>query len=212
MKKTIQIFAVLLMLAMASCALADASVDYQNAWDLFEFKPGSSYEATDLFENFKGVLPGDVLEQKVVVKNSSALDVRIWLKQSPETYVWEGSEEDFLDQLRLTVKDGSKTLFDAPASEAAQLKEPVLLGLFEKLSGSQIELSVTLTVPHDLGNEYMGQVGVVPWTFIVEEIPDVDSPHTGDWYQSGAWLALAGVLAAAIVVVLLLMRRRKAEQ
>jgi len=209
MKKILCIFVLLALLC--STALADAGVSYQNATELFEFKPGSSYEATDLFENFKGVLPGDKLTQKIVVKNSSALDVRIWLQQSPETSV-KTDEKDFLSQLRLTVKDGEKVLFNAQASESAQLKEPVLLGLFERWERSKIELTVTLEVPHDLGNEYMGQVGVVPWTFVVEEIPDAESPHTGDWYQSGAWLALAGTLAAAIVVVLLLMRRRKAEQ
>lgn len=213
MKKSIQIFAaLLLLLTLATSAMADAKVEYLNAWNLFEFTPGSSYEATDLFENFKGVLPGDVLTQKVVVKNPSALDVRIWLQQTPETYVWEGSKADFLNQLTLTVKDGEKVLFNAQANESAQLTERKLLGVFKKLSGSQIELDVTLTVPIEMNNDYMGQIGVVPWTFIVEEIPDDDSPHTGDWYVSGAWMALAGVLVLAIALVLVLMRRRKSAQ
>jgi len=209
MKKILCIFVLLALLC--STALADAGVSYQNATELFEFKPGSSYEATDLFENFKGVLPGDKLTQKIVVKNSSALDVRIWLQQSPETSV-KTDEKDFLSQLRLTVKDGEKVLFNAQASESAQLKEPVLLGLFERWERSKIELTVTLEVPHDLGNEYMGQIGVVPWTFVVEEIPDAESPHTGDWYVSGAWLALAGGLLLAIVFVLVLMRRRRTAE
>lgn len=210
MKKILCIFVLLALLC--ATALADAGVSYQNATELFEFKPGSSYEATDLFENFKGVLPGDVLEQKIVVRNTSQWDVRVWLQQTPETFVREGSEEDFLDQLRLTVKQDGKTLFDAPASEAAQLKEPVLLGFFDHELPGEAMLDVTLSVPITMGNAFMGQEGVVPWTFVVEEIPDAESPHTGDWYQSGTWLALAGTLAAAIVVVLLLMRRRKAEQ
>ena len=209
MKKTIQIFAVLLLLAVSAVGLADAKVEYVNQTELFEFTPGSSYEATDLFENFKGVLPGDVLTQKVVVRNGSQSDVRIWMQQTPQTYV-KTDAQDFLSQLHLTVRHGARTLFDAAASEAAQLKEPVLLGFFSENPAGEITLDVTLSVPADMGNAYMNQIGVVPWTFIVEEIPNDDSPHTGDWYVSGAWIALAGALVLAIIAVLVLMRRRKA--
>lgn len=207
-----RLICVLFALALlTSCALAESTVEYRNSTDLFEFKPGSSYNATDLFMNFKGVLPGDVLEQKIVVRNTSQWDVRIWLQQDPETKVTTDAE-DFLKQLDLKVTQNGKTLFDAKASESAQLTKPVLLGFFDRYPQGETTLSVTLTVPSDLGNEYMGQVGEVPWTFIVEEIPDAASPHTGDWYQSGAWLALAGGLLLAIVFVLVLMRRRKTAE
>lgn len=207
MKKSIQIFAVLLLLALASGALADAKVEFVNKTDLFDFKPGSVYQVTDLFESFKDVVPGDKLTQKITVRNGSDYDVRIYMQATPETYVTT-EQKDFLDQLRLTVKSGNSTIFSAQADESAQLTQPKLLGSFQE--GGKVELEVTLEVPHDLGNEYMGQIGVVPWTFIVEEIPDETGPHTGDWYDNAAWIALAGALVLAIVFVLLLMKKRKA--
>ena len=209
MKKILCILVLLTVLATA--AFAESSVEYANRTDIFTFAPGSSYHASDLFANFKNVLPGDTLTQKVRVRNTSKLDVRVWLQQDEPTQVLTDAE-DFLEQLRLTVKQGAKVLFDAPASESAGLTEPVLLGLFKRNGQSSAELEVTLSVPIALDNKYMNQIGVVPWTFIVEEIPDDDSPHTGDWYESGVWLAMAGALLLAIVVVLVLMRRRRAAE
>ena len=211
MKNRIRIFgALLLMLALCTAALADSTVDYFDH-GVFEFKPGSEYQATDLFENFKGVLPGDVLTQKVVITNESNVDVRIWMQQTPETWV-ESSMPDFLSQLRLTVKQGGKVLFDAPASEAAQLTERTLLGFFPEHPKGSTELDVTLYVPIEMGNEYMNQLGVVPWTFYVEEIPNDNTPHTGDWFVTGAWMAAAGALVSAIAVVLLLMKKRRTAE
>jgi len=208
MKKTIQIFAVLLMLALSATAIADASVEYVGREEIFVFKPGSVYQVTDLFEDFKNVVPGDVLSQKITVKNGSHSDIRIYMQATPETWV-ETEQEDFLDHLRLKVTSGS-TLFEAAASESAQLTEPTFIGFLSEEPPGEIDLWVTLEVPIELGSEYMGQIGVVPWTFLVEEIPDDDSPHTGDWYENTVWLALAGVLVLAIIAVVVLMRRRRA--
>ena len=60
-----------------------------------------------------------------------------------------------------------------------------------------------------MGNEYMGAMGIVPWTFVAEEIPVEDTPQTGDWFQLGGWLAAAALIAAAIAAVLVLQRRRR---
>lgn len=208
MKKILSVLLLLALLAMSAVAAADSSVSYTDFPKRFEFAPGSVYQATDLFENFKGVLPGDVLTQKVVVRNDSQSDIRIWMQQTPETWV-ESSMPDFLERLRLTVTMEGRTLFDAQASEAAQLVEPVLLGYFSEHPRGETVLDVTLYVPIELGNDYENQLGVVPWTFMVEEIPNDGTPHTGDWFVSGVWMTLAGVLALAIFIVLLLMKKRK---
>ncbi|MBR5287839.1 MAG: hypothetical protein IKU34_04505 [Clostridia bacterium] len=208
MKKILSILVLLALLAVSAMAAAESSATYMNDVLLFDFKPGSEYSATDLFTNFKNVLPGDTLTQRILVQNSSGIDVRMYVKQSPETFV-QTDMPDFLGQMRLKVEMAGKTLFDAPASEAAQMKEPVLLGIFKKRNKNQAYLDVTLEVPIEMSSEYMNQVGVVPWTFIVEEVRDIDSPHTGDWYENGVWLAMAGALAVAILAVLVLMRRRR---
>lgn len=205
MKKLISI--ILMLLLLCGSALA-SSVTYVNRDELFEFKPGSAYQATDLFENFKDVLPGDVLEEQITVSNGSKGQVRIWLQCKYDAYV-ETDAKDFLNQLKLSVKSGDKSIFEAEADQKAQLSEPVLLGTFKKKG--KVDLNVTLEVPASLGSEYMGQIGVVPWTFLVEEIPEDDTPDTGDWFQTGVWISVAAVLAAAILLLLLMQRKRRAE-
>ena len=192
----------LLMVALSSSALAAASVTYVGGAEDFIFMPGSEYSESDMFDNFKGVLPGDVLTQNITVKNNTSGKVRIYMRAEPVTEL----DRDFLSQLKLHVECKDSAIFDAAASETAQLTNNTLLGTFKSKGSTQ--LTVTLTVPAELGNEYMGKVGTVPWPFLVEEIPEEDSPETGDWFRMEIWLSAAVVLACAILFVL--MRKRSA--
>lgn len=206
MKKTLTICcALLLLISLCAGALADGEVSYEGGAEKFVFLPGSVYSDSDLFENFKNVLPGDVLTQEIDVRNDTAGQVRIYMRAEPVSE----ADRAFLGQLRLTVEARSGEIFDAAASETAQLTENTLLGTFK--AQGETELLVTLTVPADLGNEFMGKVGIVPWTFMVEEIPEDDTPHTGDWFELGAWIGAAALLIAAIAVLLILSRRRRTQ-
>lgn len=206
MKKFLSI---LLMLCLLGGGALASGVTYLNRDELFDFKPGSTYEVTDMFENFKGVLPGDVLEEHITVQNSSKGKVRVWMQCKYDSYV-ETDAKDFLDQLKLTVETGDKTIFEAAANEKAQLSGSVLLGTFRQKG--KTELKVTLEVPADLGNRYMNQIGVVPWTFLIEEVPEDDTPDTGDWFRMPVWTGLAAVLAAAIALLIFIQKRRRTEE
>ena len=209
MKKFTICLALLMAMLMCGSAMA-SSVTYVNRDELFDFKPGSVYEVTDLFENFKNVMPGDVLEEQITVQNSSGGQVRIWMQCKYDSYVTTNAK-DFLDQLKLTVESGDETIFEAAANEKAQLSQPLLLGTFR--TNGKVELTVKLEVPVDLGSEYMGQVGVVPWTFLIEEIEATDdTPDTGDWFQTWVWAGIAATLMAAIAWIVIVMRRRTAEE
>lgn len=206
MKKATICLALLLVACLLSgSALAAASVSYEGGAEKFVFLPGSKYTDSDLFESFKNVLPGDELTQTITVRNDKDMQVRIYLRAEP---VNQASEE-FLSQLTLTVTCKDKEIFDAAASKTAQLTKATLLGTFRK-NGST-DLTVTLSVPAELGNEYMSAIGFVPWTFIAEEIPDDETPHTGDWFQLGWWLLAAAIIVVAIAVVLWAQKRRKAN-
>ena len=207
MKKFIVCIALLLAMVMGGSALA-SSVTYVDRNELFDFKPGSVYEVTDLFENFKNVMPGDTYEQKITVQNSSKGRIRIWMQCKYDSYTVTEAK-DFLNQLKLTVVSGNTEIFEAEAGEKAQLIEPKLLGTFRE--NGKVELTVKLEVPIDLGSEYMGQVGVVPWTFLIEEVPEDDTPDTGDWFEAGIWAGAAALLALAIVVLLVMQKKKKAE-
>ncbi len=205
MKKFVSLLLALLLLLTTLPASAISNVTYEGGAEHFVFLPGSEYSDSDLFENFKGVMPGDVIIQRITVKNTSDKQVRIYMRADPI----EEKHRDFLDKLNLQVACKSEYIFDAAPSQTGQLTENTLLGTF-KTAGS-VELVVTLTVPLDLGNEYMNTMGIVPWTFLIEEVPEDDTPHTGDDFELGTWLIAAGMILAAIAVVLVQMKRQKAN-
>ena len=202
MKKVSAIIMAVLLL-LSACAWADnASVTYVGGAEKFIFLPGSEYSDTDLFDNFKNVMPGDTLSETITVQNKSLNRVRIYLKA-------EGcSDEDreFLNQLKLNVKSSKGDIFDAQADETAQLTDWVSLGVFRRKG--EANLNVTLTVPIELDSKYMNRIGTVVWSFAVEVIDDDTNPETGDWFDATVWICCAAAVLTAGVVVLILSKKR----
>ena len=210
MKK--RLFAMIMVLALclslAPAALADSSVTYKGQAEKFVFAPGSDYSPTDLFENFKGVMPGDTLTQKIDVRNAADNNVKV--KIYMRALGAHPDSEEFLSQMTLNVKDekGSE-LFDAPADQTAQLSDWVCLGTF--YSGAAVTLDVTLNVPITMGDDFQEAVGYLDWEFMVEEFPiEDDDPVTGDDTPIGLYIAVCAV--SAVVIALLLVTRRKKEE
>lgn len=204
MKKTISLILTLLLLAGVS-AQAASVVRYEGGAEEFVFLPGSAFSESDLFDNYKMVMPGDVLTQRITVRNTTDKQVRIYLRAEPV----EEKHRDFLSRMNLQVSSQDGQIFDAATSETGQLTENTLLGTFRM--GGTTDLVLTLTVPYDLNNDYMLATGIIPWTFLVEEVvQEEDTPHTGDDFELGTWLLAAGMILAAIAYVLFQMKRQKA--
>ena len=200
-----------LLLIAAACpaAAADGQVVYADGAEEFFFLPGSDYAPTDLFPNFKDVMPGDTIEQRIVVKNDISNDckIRVYMRAL-------GGHEDsiaFLSQLNLTVEKGTDTImFDAPADQSAQLTDWVYLGTL--YSGGACELTVTLEVPVTLDNQFKNLIGYLDWEFAVEKLPVEDDdplPETGDNTQLGLWYAVTAAALAGLILLLLLRRKKK---
>ena len=204
---------VALLMSISINAFAAGTVTYDGDSKKFIFEPGSEYSPTDLFTDFKGVMPGDSITQKVHIKNDVSNNVKI--KLYVRSLGAQKDSKDFLSKLNLTVsQDGSSNLFDAPADQTAQLTEWVYLGTF--YSGAEIDLNVTLDVPIDLGNEYQEAVGYLDWQFKVEELPvepdDPKPPQTGDTTNLTLYIALASVSGLVLIFLLVFGRRRKQEE
>lgn len=222
LRKTIILLAGLaLVFSMTVTVNAAGNVTYDGNAKDFIFAPGSEYSPTDLFTDFKDLMPGDSVTQKVTIDNKIEKDVTIKIYMR-SLGAWENSQE-FLSNLWLTVKqDGSSDLFDAPAAEPAQLSDWVYLGTLS--SGGKIDLDVTVTVPTELGNEFQDAIGYLDWQFKVEEIPVTPDdptqkttesgsdkskdPKTGDDSNVWTWVILAGAGAACMAAAGIARRKR----
>lgn len=193
---------------------ADGKVTYSGNAGNFVFEPGSEHSLTDLFPNFKGVMPGDTLTQKITVKNDAdnKVKVKIYIRSL-------GAHEDskeFLSQLGLKVAKSEENkmayMFDAAANEAAQLTDWVCLGTL--YSGGEVNLDVTLNVPVELPNEFQNKIGYIDWEFMIEEFSieegDPKPPQTGDNSHMGLWFALM-ISSAAMLIILLVWRKKDKE-
>lgn len=209
MKKVLTLIATMIFifaLAMPVSA-AGGNITYSGNAGEFIFEPGSKYSPTDLFTDFKDVMPGDTITQTITIKNNATKNVRISMRSL-------GAHEesvDFLKQLTLYVEKPENTpLFEAAADQKAQLTEWTELGIFAP--GAEMNLEVGLEVPTSLDNTNKNLIGYLDWEFVVEETDDGPNPQTGDSMRYLPWILGAGCSLVLVVIVLVKRRRDNAEE
>ena len=218
MKKSIVFLCVcaLLLSCVMPVMAADGNVTYSGDAGKFIFAPGSEYSPTDLFPNFKDVMPGDSITQPITVKNdaSNKVKVKIYMRSL-------GAHEDsveFLSQLRLRVEKSEDNtmayMFDAAANETAQLTDWVCLGTL--YSGGEVNLNVILDVPVELGNDYQQRIGYLDWEFMIEEYEieptDPQPPKTGDDTPIWLWIGLMVMSLCALLILILAWKQKDKEE
>lgn len=188
------------------------------------------YTSTDLFGNFKGIMPGDTRTEAITISNWALqydyVTVYMEAKRHPEeelqtTDPKHGKDlvemHDFLSKLDMTVKVGNNEIFHNSPDQEGALSTPKKLGDIKR--GKSMTLDVALfwypdanldddkTNDYDY-NKYANRVGEVDWVFYFEghDYPD-DNPKTGDYIIMGA--ATAMVLSGAALAVLLISKRRR---
>ncbi len=214
-------FRVLCVLALLlTCALpaaaAEGNVTYSGDAGSFIFAPGSDYSPTDLFPNFKDVMPGDSITQPITVKNAASNQVKV--KIYVRCLGAQADSVDFLSQLHLRVEKSQDNtmayMFDAAASETAQLTDWVCLGTL--YSGGEVQLNVILDVPVSLDNQYQQQIGYLDWEFKIEEYAieqgDPEPPDTGDDGRVYLWIGAMACSLCALVLLLFLGKSRRKDK
>lgn len=217
MKRAIIFLTVLVLLFSVSLpASAAGNVIYEKDAGEFIFEYGSEHSETDLFSDFKSVMPGDSIAQTVTVRNdaSNKVKVKIYMRSLGA----ESGSEDFLSKLRLSVKKSNDNemayMFDSTADKTDGLTDWVLLGTL--YSGGEVNLDVKLEVPTSLGNEYAEKIGKLTWEFKVEELPiepsDPKPPQTGDNSSILVYIIFAVSLCATVIFFILLIKRKENKE
>lgn len=171
----------LVVMSMSATAFAASpSITFEGFSKGFDFQPGSEYTETDLFGNFKNVMPGDTVEETITFTNS-ATDcdfVNLYMRAeahdetdnplSPKVAEKEtvATMAEFLSKLSMKVWNGTELIYNASPDELDGLKSNKLLGTFR--TGETATLKVELSVPIELDNKYANRVGEVDWIFHVE--------------------------------------------
>ena len=186
MKKSCKaIFSLVLMLLMvmslASTAFAvSPAITFNGFSKGFDFRPGSEYTQTDLFGNFKNVMPGDTVTETITFTNSADDCDFVNLYMRAEAHDEAGNPlspkvaeketavtmTEFLSKLSMKVWNGTELIYDATPDQLDGLKSNKLLGTFR--TGETATLKVELNVPIELDNKYANRVGEVDWIFHVE--------------------------------------------
>lgn len=188
---------VMLLSPRVTAFAADSTITFNGTEEGFDIQPGSEYTATDLFDNFKDVMPGDTLTENITITNKAKDSdyIKLYMRAlvhdengNPLTYNenfenTDGKDQtsiagqrdetavtmaDFLAQLSMKVYNGEALIYNASPDELDGFAENVLLGTFRY--GESANLTVELAVPIELGNEYANRVGEVDWIFVVEAL------------------------------------------
>ena len=228
------LMALVMILSLATTVFASSSIiTYTGKDKIIEIAPGTAYTDTDLFVDFKGVMPGDKRTESITIKNDykgcdyvkvsirgllhdaagNPVSPKVLEELKADDRKGELTEIEymhkFLDQLTLTVKKGTDLIYTGHPSTLEKGFEDgkdVYLGSLDK--GKSMTLDVTLEVPIEMGNEFADRIGEVDWVLVVSEF-NYEDAKTGDETLILPYVILMAVAAAGLAVMFIGKRRNK---
>ena len=185
--------------AFAQSTQPAADIVYKGKDRLIISPKAGNHTGTDLFGNFKGVMPGDTLTETVTFRNESTTArtdyVKLYIVAVPhgadnlpvDGHIADVDEmNEFLSNFTMTVAQGGKGIFSGKPDEVGTFGgNGCLLGTFRKGEGTT--LTVTLTMDIEADNTAANREGEVDWKFIAEEYTTAKPPTVtpGKLIQTG---------------------------
>jgi hypothetical protein len=207
-----------LLLLPASSLAAPPNVIFAGKAERFVF-----FEDDDPFLTFAEVVPGDSVTRSFRIRNTSGIRVALFMKAEPV------SEADRALLERLNIKIAlpaqgiipEQVLYSGPVARMAEQDPFDEFIQFGVGSNIDVDLTATLTVPTELGNEYMGRSAEFRWTFRAEdrtspsetEIPEVKTPRTGtrSWVEAIRLPFAIMLIVLGLILLIPVLRRKKEE-
>lgn len=177
----------MISLGITSFAVATSEITFGKK---FTFNPGTS----DLFSNFKGLLPGESRSQEIKINNESSEIAKFYLKiavaeqdktltQEQQDLVWELIYE----KINIKVMDLSgKKIYDGSiGGDKSSSKTPGedTQGTFfmgEIPANTDKAIKIELYMDETVGNEYQGLSGNIKWVFIAEQNGNTETIEISD--------------------------------
>lgn len=215
-KRVSSLLLILILMFSLSVPAFAAELNFLGRKTNFSVNSDNMVTATDLFGNFKSVMPGDTLTEIVTITNL-AVDcdyIKLYIRavahgaqNAPLIGEDIAKMNDFLSQLSMEVYQGTKLIYSGSPDTLDGFANNVYLGQFRKNQGTQ--LTVNLQVPSSLGNEYANMAGEVDWVFTVESYNEAGKLiQTGQMNWPVPVLLGLGVLALA-AGLFMVSRKRK---
>lgn len=160
---------------------------------------GFECSTEDLFDEFRGLVPGDKCEKTVEIRNDSDRGLRMYLDVTP-------GEAALTEKMTLRITKGEEVLYYGQMSEVCRNESFRLADVPE---GDSADLKFEMGLPVDAGNDYTQVTDDFVWELKAESLPE-KSVQTGD-YSNMTPYAVIAALAALAGAGLVLFRRKGAE-
>ena len=159
----------------------------------------------DFFSDFTTMMPGDVLEHDIELKNTG--DNKIDLYFNTETV----DDSELLDAIQLQISVDGKEIYNGSIN-AEELNDKIKLGNY-----GDGKMSFKVTVPAELNNHYSLLDSKVKWVFSADEqepgggisqvIDKINPVKTGDPTVIAGWIVL--LVGSAVACGVIVKKRRK---
>lgn len=110
----------------------------------------------DFFSNWSSLMPGDVVSDKVTIRNNYSRPMTIFFHT--ETI----ADDDLLNAVHIIIKNGDEILYDGPLNGTTE--KNICLGSYSR-NGNDGEITYTLSVPAELTNKYALASTKTKWVF-----------------------------------------------
>ena len=129
----------------------------------------------NFFSNWETLMPGDVVSDKVLIRNDYANPTKIYFRTA------NVANDDLLKKLKIKITNENDVILDGALSDT--VNDEVLIAELKK--GEEKELSYTVTVPAELRNVYAMTDTKTQWIFRAE-IEKQGSGSGGSFGSSGS--------------------------